>query len=545
MEKQEYKIEDIFDLKALQKLMDALAQSFEVGIGIRNPSGGRIIRDSFYCTFCSEVIQKSEEGRRRCSLSDQEIIEAAFREKSPYICRCRSGGLIDAGIRIVIEGMHIATILVGQVRLAEEEFTEEEYRETARSLGLEEELYLKKIQEMPVKTRDKFNNILEALSIIADQLSLLGYNNLHQKQRIGSLESKESMLQALAEKDALTGLWNRRKFEASWSVYEKKKDKMRISIVSGDANNLKLMNDIFGHEAGDKMLYYIANKMKTLARDEWIVARCGGDEFHVLMQDVTLKMAMNYCDRVSNSCKNDKRLNLPLSIAFGVAEWDRKSETLQECFQRADSEMYENKKKMKQQENLLDYILEKLYDRCYLYRENIAAETEIAYEFALYLGFDEDGASRVRTAARYQDIGLIKLPENFVMKGPSRTPKEYEAVKAHVVNGYHMALQFENTHNIAEFILFAHENWNGDSYPRGLKGQEIPLESRIIRLVNNYCNWVVPNAKKVNVSREAAEQRLHDRAGTMFDPDVVDWFLSFLDKQKESGDFSQWRRLDS
>ena len=78
-----------------------------------------------------------------------------------------------------------------------------------------------------------------------------------------------------------------------------------------------------------------------------------------------------------------------------------------------------------------------------------------------------------------------------------------------------------------------------------MKGQEIPLESRIIRLVNNYCNWVVPNAKKVNVSREAAEQRLHDRAGTMFDPDVVDWFLSFLDKQKESGDFSQWRRLDS
>ncbi len=62
MEKQEYKIEDIFDLKALQKLMDALAQSFEVGIGIRNPSGGRIIRDSFYCTFCSEVIQKSKEA---------------------------------------------------------------------------------------------------------------------------------------------------------------------------------------------------------------------------------------------------------------------------------------------------------------------------------------------------------------------------------------------------------------------------------------------------------------------------------------------------
>lgn len=116
------------------------------------------------------------------------------------------------------------------------------------------------------------------------------------------------------------------------------------------------------------------------------------------------------------------------------------------------------------------------------------------------------------------------------MRGPSRTAEEYEAVKGHVTSGYHMALQFENTHRIAEFILYAHENWDGNSYPRGLKGQEIPLESRIIRLVNNYCNWTVSNAKKANVSRETAAQRLRDRAGVMFDPDMVDNFFAFLDK---------------
>lgn len=530
MEEQTYRFEDIFDLEALQKLMDALALSFEVGIGVRTPTGGRIIRDSFYCHFCPDVIWQTEEGKRQCGRSDQEIITAAYREKSPYIRRCRSGGLIDAGIKIEIEGRHIATILVGQVRLAEEQLAEEEYCEIARKLGVDEEVYLQEIHQFPLKTREKFDHILEALTLIADQLSMLGYNNLHQKQQIGRLESKESMLQELAEKDTLTGLWNRRKFEASLKECGEAGEDAPIALISGDANNLKLMNDIFGHEAGDRMLRHIARVMTTQAKDEWIVARCGGDEFHVLLPDATLKVAQDYCNRVSNSCRNDKRLDFPLSVAFGAAEWDRGAENLQECFQRADSQMYEKKKKMKQRENLLDYILEKLFDRCYLYRENIAAETDIVYRFAQYLGFDEERASRVRMAAKYQDIGLIKLPENFVLRGPSRTPEEYERVKGHVTNGYDMALQFENTHKIAEFILYAHENWDGNSYPKGLKGEEIPPESRIIRLVNNYCNWVVPNAKKANVSRETALQRLRDRTGVMFDPDMVEGFIAFLDK---------------
>lgn len=527
MGKDIYKAEDIFDLDALQKLMDALAQSFEVGLGVRTPSGERIINDACYCRFCSDVIWKSEEGNRQCELSDMELISST-NDAGHCIYRCKSAGLVDAGIKITIEGKHIASILVGQVRLEEDQLPDEEYREIARKFGVDEELYLKRLQEVPLKTKEKFGHIVNAMAIIADQLSVLGYNNLYQKNKIGMLESKGSILQNLAEQDALTGLLNRRKFEDSLEQYEDRKD-IKINLISGDANNLKLMNDIFGHEAGDKMLHSIASKMKSMARDEWIVARCGGDEFRVLIPDSSLKMAKDYCERVSNSCRNDQRLDLPLSIAFGVAEWDSDSETLQECFQRADNLMYENKKIMKQQENLLDYILDRLFDRCYLYRENVAAETELAYDFARYLGFNEEGAAKVRTAAKYQDIGMIKLPQNFVMRGPSRTPEDHMAIQAHVTNGYNIALQFENTHKIAEFILCSHENWDGNSYPRGLKGQEIPLESRIIRMIDNYCNWTVPNAKKANVDRETAAQRLRDRAGVMFDPDMVEWFITYID----------------
>lgn len=530
MKEQSYKFADIFDMEALQKLMDALAQAFEVGIGVRTPTGERIIRDSFYLHFCADVIWQTEAGKRQCALSDQDIITAAYQEGSPCIRRCRSGGLTDAGIKIVIDGKHIATILVGQVRLEGEQPTEDEYREIARNLGVDEEVYLRKMEEYPVMTRERFDHMLEALTLIADQLSALGYINLHQKQQIGRLESNETVLQDLADKDALTGLWNRRKFETARAMCEETKEDIRVIMVSADANNLKLTNDIFGHEAGDQMLRYIAKKLTTQAGDDWIVARCGGDEFQVLIQNVPLKAAKDFCDRVTNSCKNDKRLNFPQSIAFGAAEWNRDSETLQECFQRADRLMYANKKEMKQKENLLDYILEKLYDRCYIYRGNIETEMEMAYGFAQYMGLDEERASQVRTAARYQDIGLVMLPENFVMRGRTRTSEEFETIKQHVTNGYNMALQFENTHMIAEYILAAHENWDGNSYPRGLKGTEIPLESRIIRMVNNYCNWVVPNAKKANIGEAAAVQKLRAQAGLMFDPEMVERFIDFQGK---------------
>lgn len=530
MEKQTCRFEDIFELDSLQKLMDALSQAFEVGIGIRAPSGERITRDSCYCHFPANMIWQKEGEKQQGSCPEPDAIAISGQEKSPYIRRSHSGGMIDAGIKIVIEGVHIATLLVGQIRLDGEQPTEEEYRELAKSLEVDEEEYLRRVSEFPVKTKEKFACILEALTLIADQLSVLGYNNLHQKQRIGKLESNETVLQTLAEKDFLTGLWNRRKFEAALEKCESAEDDVQVVLISGDANNLKLMNDIFGHVSGDMMLRYIAEKLEAQSREEWVIARCGGDEFHVLMKDVSMKVAMDFCDRVTNNCKNDKRLNFPQSIAFGAAEWDRNSETLRECFQRADRQMYENKKRMKQQMNLLDYIVEKLYDRCYLYRGNLEMEMDMAYRFARELGFDEERADLMRKAAKYQDIGLIMLPENFVMRGRTRTPEEYEEVKKHVFHGYHMALQFEYAHRIADFILAAHENWDGNSYPRGLKGEEIPVESRVIRIVNNYCNWAIPNAKKADVSREAAVRKLRHHAGAMFDPDMVQKFIAFLDK---------------
>lgn len=524
---------DIFDVEILQRLMDSLSKSFEVGMCIRSPEGKRLTSDSMFCRFCSELIQHSPLGKKKCEESDVTL--SAYKEVSPMICRCKSAGLIDAGINLMVDGVHIASILVGQVRLKENELSEEEYRQIARSLQLDEDAYMAGLEKIPVMSQEKFENILESMSILASQLSLLGFHNLQQRQKIDALESAEStlqrareQLQAMAERDPLTGLYNRAKFEKEMDICGMQGDR-KISVISGDANHLKLMNDIFGHEAGDMLLKTIGSKLAETAKSIWMVARCGGDEFRVLLPDTELDTALDYCDRVQRNCRGVRTLNLPLSIALGAAEWEAECESLQDCFNRADSQMYENKKKMKQQENLPNYILENLYDKRYLYREVVSNTTEMAYRFALHLGFDEEGAQKVRLTAQYQDIGLIQLPEFLMIKGVSSTKEESENKREHVVKGYQMALQFDQTRRVADFILCSHENWDGNGYPRRLSGQKIPLESRIARVVDNYSYWVTQIRRGTNLTREQAVERLRKQAGQMFDPDVVEWFVKFLD----------------
>ncbi len=525
--------DEVFDREVLQRLMNSLSKSLEVGLCIRSPEGRRLTEDSVYCRFCQDVIQHSALGKKQCEESDVTL--SAFKEKSPMICRCKSAGLMDAGINLMVDGVHIASILVGQVRVKEDELTEEEYRQIARSLQLDEEAYMKGLSKIPVISREKFENILETLTLVAGQLSQLGYHNLQQRKKICALENVEStlqkdreQLQTLAERDNLTGLYNRAKFEALMREYGLQGHR-RICMISGDANNLKLMNDIFGHEAGDMLLQAIAGKLKEIAKGSWMVARCGGDEFRVLMPDTELITAEDYCDRVRRNCRNEKKLNLPLSIALGAAEWDSECESLQECFNRADKQMYENKKLMKQEENVLDYILNKLYDKQYLQWEVVPRTAAMAYDFARHLGFDEEGAQRVRLTALYQDIGLIQLPEFMMIKGFSATPEEMSNRREHVAKGYQIALQFEKTRNVADFILCSHENWDGNGYPRRLKGQKIPLEVRIVRVVDNYVYWTTHLARGTNLTKEQAVARLKAQAGKMYDPDVVDWFISFLD----------------
>lgn len=382
----------------------------------------------------------------------------------------------------------------------------------------------------------RFCEARAALRLLAEQLSLLGSRTMHLQSLVNSLEDQEalhqkerSLLEERAERDSLTGLFNRGKFEEAMAQYSDRKD-LSICIISADANFLKLTNDIFGHKSGDNALKRIANIMGKLARKGWTVARCGGDEFRVLLPDTKLISALDYCRRVIHNCKIEHSYSFPLSVAMGAAEWHCDEETLQECFSRADEKMYQHKAEIKKEIHFPDYILERLFDRQILNEDILRFTVQTVSDFSRYLGLPEDQVQRITLATRYEDIGMAQLPEYFMIRGQSKTPEEQQMLQGHVTRGYTMARQFEQLYQIADIILCCHENWAGNSYPRQLQGTQIPLEARIIRLVNNYCYWVVPTAFGTSLSKDAARERLIKHGGDMYDPELVKKFIVFADQ---------------
>lgn len=527
-----YTFQDIFDISFLQQLIDSLSATLQVGISIRGPHGERITKDSDYCRFCRDVVKKSPMGKARCELSDRAL--SAHRGEKPYICHCQSAGLTDASVSILVDGIHLATMLVGQVRLAEDVPEDDEYRINARILQLDEEEFLRNVHAIPIITKAQFSHILDTLSLLANQLSQLGCSNLQLRNAIHSLESQKVMhqrekdaLETLAEKDSMTGLYNRRKFEEVVEQYADQKGR-QICMISADANFLKLTNDIFGHKSGDQLLGNIAKIMDSLAKSDWLVARCGGDEFRVILPDASLETALDYCRRVARDCSKDKTLTLPLSVALGAAEWNSDNETLQDCFARADAKMYQNKVALKHELRIPDYIMERLYDRQILNRKMVEHTARMTREFSLSLGLSASQAHDIALAAQFQDIGMAKLPESFSILGQSRTTEETLRIRTHVTHGYTMARQFEELYKVADVILHSHESWDGTGYPNGAAGEQIPLAARIIHITGDYAYWTMPTVTGGNCSGEATCQKMSALSGSIYDPKLLTAFFAFL-----------------
>ncbi|MCI8800690.1 diguanylate cyclase [Acetatifactor muris] len=522
-----YNFSDIFDISALQGLLESLSAALGVGICIRDQHGKYLFR-SRECGVCCDLLEEAPVG------SDEQAPETVYQAFTPCVRYCQAAGLTDAVIPVMNDTVLAAVIQVGWVRLSEQEIDDAEYLTIARALQLDEEQFLESVHAVPLLTRTHFDNILNAVSLIMEHFSQLGHKNMYLKSVISSLESQEflhqqekNVLANLAEKDSMTGLYNRRKFEEVVALYARLKTR-KICMISADANFLKLTNDIFGHESGDHLLQAIAKIMNDLAKSDWLVARCGGDEFRVVLPDTTLETALDYCRRVARNCRRDKSLALPLSVALGAAEWNSEKETLQDCFSRADAKMYQNKTALKHELRIPNYIMERLYDRQVLSKEVVEFTASLTLDFALYLNFTGEHAKEASLAAHFQDIGMAKLPESAAIRGQSRTEEETTQIQMHVTHSYTMARQFDELYKLADIIHCSHENWDGSGYPSSLKGDHVPIESRIIHLVSDYARRTHPTVTGGYYSEEAMKDRLARESGSVYDPNLVSRFLEFL-----------------
>jgi len=162
----------------------------------------------------------------------------------------------------------------------------------------------------------------------------------------------------LKHHDRLTGLYNRSYFEDALERLDTERQ-LPLSIIIGDVNALKLTNDIFGHQAGDKLLREVAKTLKESCRQEDIIARWGGDEFIILLPQTNAGNSQKIINRIRQKCKERSSTPVPISIALGSATKKDMKEDIQGIIKRADDMMYNNKTNQSRnsKKHLLNYYI--------------------------------------------------------------------------------------------------------------------------------------------------------------------------------------------
>lgn len=156
----------------------------------------------------------------------------------------------------------------------------------------------------------------------------------------------EDMLTQMSYTDKLTGLYNRAYFEEQINKLDDN-EYYPLTLIMGDLNGLKAVNDNLGHLEGDKLLVEIAKVLKGSCRKEDLVFRWGGDEFIILLPNSDYKLGKEICNRIQLNCKNTDKTPIPLSISLGVSTKINKQKDIDEILKEAEDMMYIEKLKTK------------------------------------------------------------------------------------------------------------------------------------------------------------------------------------------------------
>lgn len=348
-------------------------------------------------------------------------------------------------------------------------------------------------------------------------------------QDITGIKEAENRIRHLTFHDKLTDLYNRSYFEEELERLDKPRQ-LPLSIICGDVNGLKLVNDAFGHAEADKLLVEIANILRSCCRKEDIIARWGEDEFAILLPKTTHETAEAVCERIRQAWRQSHRQLVKPNIALGSATKETPEEPISRVVRRAEERMYRNKlgESSSVRSTIITSLMETLREKSWETEEHAERLRALALRLGRALGLPSSALDELSVMAALHDIGKVAIPDEILNKPGKLTEEEWRLLQEHPTIGYRIAQASPDLAPISEAILAHHERWDGKGYPRGLKGEEIPIISRIIAVVDAYDVMTNGRPYKEPVSRMEAIMELQRCAGTQFDPDIVKVFVAIM-----------------
>jgi len=341
----------------------------------------------------------------------------------------------------------------------------------------------------------------------------------------------EERLRYLSVYDTLTDLYNRAFFVEELNRYQAK-NCIPVAVIMCDTDGLKLVNDTLGHTAGDQLLVAAAEIIRRGVRSDDVSARIGGDEFAVILPGADEKIAQAVVERIRSEigAYNQDNPAIPVSISIGYSVKKDTIISLRDVVKEADDHMYREKLNHSQSahSDIVHTVVKLLEERDCMTDEHAGRLQELATKLALKLGLSESIIADIQLLAKYHDIGKIGVPDNILKAPGPLTENEKLEIRRHCEIGYRIARSSTELLPISSWILKHHEWWDGNGYPLGISGKEIPLECRIVAIVDAYDAMTSDQLCRKAMSCEATINELKRCAGTQFDPELVELFVSIL-----------------
>jgi diguanylate cyclase (GGDEF)-like protein len=385
--------------------------------------------------------------------------------------------------------------------------------------------------------------------------SLAGAFNVMVEER----QRAEEALKQLAATDNLTGLYNHRSLHdiLDREIQRSLRSGRPLAILMMDVDGFKLFNDTYGHQEGDLLLKQVADVLRDHFDDKAVAGRYGGDEFMVILPDTDRASAARYSSALLEALSQEgvrprRGRDLPIVLKIGLAVCPDDSRHKEELIAYADASLFEAKQlagsslviahgqpddgisKQRTPFGVLDALVRAVDRKDRYTRRHSQQNAEYAVALGKAVGLSEGAVNALRIGGLLHDVGKIGVPDDILKKPGALSDEEMRIMREHVVLSNLIVHGVPNLQDVSDAVYNHHERWDGNGYPRGLKGEEIPLPGRIMALVDAYSAMILDRPYRKALSHEEAVAEMRRGAGTQFDPGLVEPFLRIVDEQAQA-----------